>query len=882
MKNKKVHVIPHTHWDREWYFNTSRSTIYLLKHIKEVLNVLENDQEFNTYILDAQTSLVEDYLEYYPEDKERLQKLVENKRLFIGPWYTQTDQLVISQESIVRNLLYGINTAKEFGHSFNVGYVPDAFGQGGNMPQIYNSFGVNSAVFWRGIADSTFKDTQFIWEGTDGSQVYTNIMRNGYHFGGEYGIPEDDSEKMAYLNEFVGKLEEESNTDHIYFLYGHDQAPIRENLPKLVKDFNEIDSDREYIMGDPEKFFNDIINDHKNELNIYSGELTQAKHSRVHKSIFSTRADMKQLNNKIENYLVNVLEPVLVIADNLGLKYPHTQLEKIWKLMFENAAHDSIGGCNSDSTNRDILHRYKVAGDLATNLLELTMRTISNKIHFKHDLNIISFNPLPYNYTGLVEIEAYVPNLDFSLFDSETDEEYYYVIEGAEDLTNYVLKQTIQVDSSQEIYIPEKVYKVKLKIFMEDFSGLGYQSLYIDPEKESSKSNYYESQDNYSIENSNYHIQLNDDNTLTITDKLTNETYAKQMIFVDSGDDGDSYNYSPPKNDLLVTSEYTKRTHTEIHKNKLNERIEFGFKMEVPYDLEERAKEETSTELPIRVSIDLEKESKIIKFDVEVDNNVLSHKLSVQFDTEIASKFSYADHLFGAIKRPVELKETKVWEEENWDEKPIAIEPMQSYATLSSENKLFSILTEGVREYEIVGNDYSVIQLTLFRTFGHMGKEDLLYRPGRASGETIVETPDAQLLGRIKCDFAIYINSDQGFNDVNLSKIAKEYLTKLPTYQNSDFLNGRMIFSQKREEKNLPRVYNIDGFDAENIGISAIKTSENGEYYIARIYNPYLNKTTAVPKELINKQALELDEETEVKLSENLEHNKFITVKIEK
>ena len=153
MKNKKVHVIPHTHWDREWYFNTSRSTIYLLKHIKEVLNVLENDQEFNTYILDAQTSLVEDYLEYYPEDKERLQKLVENKRLFIGPWYTQTDQLVISQESIVRNLLYGINTAKEFGHSFNVGYVPDAFGQGGNMPQIYNSFGVNSAVFWRGIAD---------------------------------------------------------------------------------------------------------------------------------------------------------------------------------------------------------------------------------------------------------------------------------------------------------------------------------------------------------------------------------------------------------------------------------------------------------------------------------------------------------------------------------------------------------------------------------------------------------------------------------------------------------------------------------------------------------------------------------------------------------
>lgn len=882
MKNKKVHVIPHTHWDREWYFNTSRSTIYLLKHIKEVLDVLENDQEFNTYILDAQTSLVEDYLKYYPEDKERLQKLVEDRRLFIGPWYTQTDQLVISQESIVRNLLYGINKAKEFGHSFNLGYVPDAFGQGGNMPQIYNSFGINSAIFWRGVADTTFKDTQFIWEGTDGSQVYTNIMRNGYNFGGEHGIPEDDSEKMEYLNEFVGKIEEETNTNQIYFPYGHDQAPIRENLPELVEKFNEIDSTREYIMGDPEAFFNSLADDHEKELNIHSGELTQAKHSRVHKSIFSTRADMKQLNNKIENYLVNVLEPVLVIADSLGLEYPHTQLEEIWKLMFENAAHDSIGGCNSDSTNKDILHRYKVAGDLATNLLELTMRTISNKIEFEHDLNILSFNPLPYDYNGVVEIEAYVPNLEFSLFNAETDEEYPYVIEEAKDLTNYVLKQTIQVDPSQEIYIPKKVYKVKFRTYIENFSGLGYQSLYINPERKSSLKNNYEEQEDYTIENSNYYIQLNDDNTLTITDKNADKTYNKQMIFIDSGDAGDSYNFSPPEKDLVITSENAERIGTKTYKNKLNQRLEFSIEMNVPYDLEERVRKTISNKLPLHVSIELENKAKIIKFNVEIDNNILSHKLSVQFDTEIASKFSYADHLFGAIQRPVELEEEKVWEKENWDEKPITIEPMQSYVALSSKKQLFSVLTEGVREYEIVGDDYNIIQLTLFRTFGYMGKENLLYRPGRASGETIVETPDAQLLGKIRCEFAVYINSECGFNDVNLSKISKEYLTKIPTYQNSDFLNGRMIFSQKREEKNLSKEYYMGDFEAEDIGISAIKVSENNKFYIVRIYNPYYNKVVEIPEKLSHKQATELGEEVEVVMPEQLGHNKFLTVMFNK
>ena len=54
------------------------------------------------------------------------------------------------------------------------------------------------------------------------------------------------------------------------------------------------------------------------------------------------------------------------------------------------------------------------------------------------------------------------------------------------------------------------------------------------------------------------------------------------------------------------------------------------------------------------------------------------------------------------------------------------------------------MIPQGVREYEVL--DDSKIRLTLFRTYGFMGKENLIYRPGRASGERIIETPAAQLL----------------------------------------------------------------------------------------------------------------------------------------
>ncbi len=58
---KKIHVIPHSHWDREWYFTTSRSKVYLMKDLQDVLETLEKQPEMR-FMLDAQASLLDDYL----------------------------------------------------------------------------------------------------------------------------------------------------------------------------------------------------------------------------------------------------------------------------------------------------------------------------------------------------------------------------------------------------------------------------------------------------------------------------------------------------------------------------------------------------------------------------------------------------------------------------------------------------------------------------------------------------------------------------------------------------------------------------------------------------------------------------------------------------
>lgn len=861
----KVHVIPHTHWDREWYFTTSRSKIYLAKQVKEVLETLENNEDFKYYLLDAQASLLDDYFKWYPEDRGRLEALIASKRIMTGPWYTQTDQLVISGESIVRNLYYGQSIAESFGHSMAVGYVPDAFGQAAQMPQIYKQFGIDTFLFWRGVADNRLKQTEFTWKGSDGSEVFAVQIPFGYYYGGN--IPEGEDDILPYLNEQVGKLEAKASTEHVYFPNGFDQAPIRKNLPELINRFNEIDEDREYVLNEPERFLQEI-KEAATSLPVLEGELTEGKHSRIHKTIFSTRADLKQLNNQIENFITNTLEPVLTISHSLGHDYPHETVAEIWKLMFENAAHDSIGGCNSDTTNQDVFFRYKQARDLGDNLLELHMRMIAQKINQEETFSFTVFNALPYARKGYVEFDAYLPEKEFTIRDVN-GEQLPFTIKEKTELTDYVLNQHIYLNPSKKVYLPEKVYAAKLVVKVNDIPSLGYSQFYFDLKENELGDQPNEKVD--AIENDHYRIQFEDDCTLTITHKPTGSVYKNQMIFEENGDDGDSYNYSPPRKDLIISSVGADGT-VDVGRNAVEEIMNINLLMEVPRDLEERADGKCSVDMPLSVTVALRSGDPLIHFNVDLDNQALSHRLRVVFATDIASRFSYADQPFGIIKRPVALPELDVWEEEEWQEKPISIEPMQSFVNLHDEGHGFTVFTEGVREYEIIGEHYDTIALTLFRTFGYMGKEDLLYRPGRASGEKIIETPDAQMIGELKFTFAYQMNTGY-FDDAELVRTAKEYLSPLAVYQLADFLNGRLIFSNRDEEAKFEKEYSLFEVSPDHTAaVSAIKKAERSDAYILRCFNPYETSKSTVDVKNRTLEAVALNETTAMENITDLSH----------
>ena len=259
---KNLHYIPHTHWDREWHKTFEAFRVRLGYSMEILLNTMENDKNFDYFTYDAQTSILDDYLTVYPENREKLKKLISDKRLFVGPWYTQPDFYLISGESLVRNLLIGSNIAEDMGHSMEAGYIPDSFGQSAQLPQILKGFDLKSVLVWRGIACDDIDDSVFSWQSPDGSEIL------GIHFPLGYGynryLPADKEEAVKKILETEEKITDRFKDGEVMLMGGGDHTTIQKGLPDIINYANEYFKKNNYDLNikisNPELLTKDIKN----------------------------------------------------------------------------------------------------------------------------------------------------------------------------------------------------------------------------------------------------------------------------------------------------------------------------------------------------------------------------------------------------------------------------------------------------------------------------------------------------------------------------------------------------------------------------------------------------------------------------------------------
>lgn len=816
---KKVHIVPHMHWDREWYFSTEESRILLVNNMEEIMDMLENNPDYPYYVLDGQTAVLEDYFAVKPENKERVKKLVQQGKLIIGPWYTQTDEMVVGAESIVRNLLYGLKDSKEFGNPMMIGYLPDSFGQSSQMPMILNGFDIKYSIFWRGTSERHGTDrTEFYWESDDGSRVLVQLLPLGYAIG-KY-LPEDEEELKERMDKYFSVLDRGATSEHILVPNGHDQMPIQKNIFTIMEKLRKLYPDREFFLSNYDNLLKEI---EKNEnLPVIRGEFLDGKYMRVHRSIYSTRMDIKAANTRVENKITNILEPLASIAYSLGFEYHHGLIELIWKEIMKNHAHDSIGCCCSDKVHREILNRLFIAEEKTDRLIDFYKRKITDSIQTERkEDRLTAFNLLPYDRHETVTATIITKLPVFGLEDCGGKKIEFEILKKEEMDPGLIDRQIVHYGN----YDPFYKYTVQ---FSDEIPAMGYKTYFVTEENTLPGHTLEEKK---VIETDYYSITVNDNGTLNITDKQANKEFKQVLLLENSGDDGDEYDYSPLENDHPIYSRDVQAEWKAVQ-NQYEGNIEIQLTLPVPADLNERKSGKRSSEVQVTWNITVPNDKPLIKIKAKINNRAKDHRLRAYVPAQIASRFSYADNQFGTIKRHVKDPAMDIWEEEGWSERPDAIYPMLSYVGIKDDDYGVFVLTNSTREYEIVGDQYDTIAVTLFRSVGVLGKAELARRPGRPSGIKL-PTPDSQMIGGLDLEFAITtVNGPEILRRV--SRRAKEYTTDIGTYNkipydamklNPSGIDTPLQFSLLKEVTN-------------SAVISTLKKSENSGELVLRMYNP--------------------------------------------
>ena len=854
-----VHIISHSHWDREWYQSFESHRMKLIELVDNILDKVENDPEFGGFFLDGQVIAIDDYLEIRPEKRAQVEKCIREGKVQTGPWYILQDEFLTSGEACVRNLQVGMQEAEQYGAVGNVGYFPDAFGNAGQMPQVLKQAGMDAVVFGRGVKpigpnnevtggqyESTY--SEMMWASPDGTKLPGILFANWYNNGVE--IPVDEAEAKVYWDKKLADARKFAATHQLLMMNGCDHQPLQKNITEAIRVARKLYPDVEFIHSDFKKYVEAMEKEISENFSTVKGELTsQETDGRwTLANTASSWIGLKQDNRAGETALERKAEPAAAMADVMGKAYPEDPMIYSWKKLMQNHPHDSICGCSVDEVNEEMKTRFAKSRQVADAIYDESVEYLTNKVNTAalpgdgEKIPFVVWNTSGETKSQVVEKELHLFR-DYNLFvwDSyEAAEKVEFPAMVLRDADGNVVPAKIADagvafgydlpdDRFRQPYMAKKV----LVTFEAEVPALGYRTYYLETAEQAQDVDVVSADENV-LENDAVKVVVNADGSYNLLDKKTGRMYENLGFYEDTGDMGNEYIYIQDSGKQVVSTKGMKAEISCVEKNAFRTVVEICHKMMVPSGMGEellrqremcidpytRVANRSSelVEMDVKTVLTLEKSAKGLRVATTICNQAKDHRVRVILPTGLDTSMHMADSAFEVVRRNNRHNDT-------WTN-PCGCERQQCFVAMEDAKGGLLVANRGLYEYEILEDQGNAVAVTLLRCVAEMG--DWGYFP----------TPKAQQIGTFCLEFEVVPFAAGETGDAFREGYAfQEDLTVEQAGLERAFLRKPGQVKPKLVEGELPLEMSFLAFEGDGIHMTAFKKGQKKDDLFVRFVN---------------------------------------------
>jgi mannosylglycerate hydrolase len=831
MKRLRGFVVSHTHWDRAWYLSFQQYRVHLVQLVDGLLELLERDERFRSFTLDGQTAALDDYLAIRPQNRERIERLVRAGRLEVGPWFVLPDAFLPSGEALIRNLRRGLARSRELGATPRDGYMPDSFGHIAQMPMILRGLGLRSFLFMRGLSKEQWErlGCEFRWRASDGSEVTTVYLRDGYLDSAALGHPEQFGDfegntptvelAVERLRASLKARDGKMHSGAAILFNGCDHMPFQPELPALLdgarKTMAEVELEHATIAA-----YIDHVEQSGTKLALHEGELLGNEHNPILSSVWATRVYLKLANHRAQWLLERVAEPLAVAAGARGREL-NALVDEAWRLLLLNHPHDDICGCSIDEVHLDDEARFREIEQIARSVAAESVRELARTAGLRKNGStqwLCALRTSANDAAELVEAEVFFPK-----------------VEGAPE------PKSLQLFDAAGHAIPVQLLSCESSAFRAQHLDTGWGTrmrfafaqtqaprsiAWLRAEPSEAAPNLGGS-DSSTISNCDWLIAIGDEGRVHLTHKPTGTMLRDAIAFESCTDVGDEYTFGPLAGETPLTTRGLPPLHVaRVASGPVFDELLASWNLERPRAHDDSEPAVVCVTLRIRLAC----AGGPPTLRIETLNGAEDHRLRLLVSTDGNATSSLAGGAFELRERPIVHPQTPESAPERYKCFPGEFEyPTQftrDVVIVAGTRAALSLAHRGLHEYELLEGDRTQVALTLLRAVGKLSRGDTRWR--RVQAGPSLDTPDAQCIGAQECELQLDLHA--------ASRSASEIAAGAMAFSQPMFVaQARTV--RFGDSAATPATAALVELDSPDVELSAFKLDDDGRRVIVRLWN---------------------------------------------